>query len=274
MDPDPTSDVLPKLDHLVLIDGDPEGLGQLAQICDSLPPMPQCNLYSATVIQGRDRGTPSFGSLHPPPRSAKPLDANIPDITFVSGCGSYLGPPDYDPEEYLGAKKVVFEGSNFDAHTRPQNAVWKSCPGGIKTVEFNFKVMDDEGSILATLRELPETVENITFTAAEKKLLGFYQAEASGVDKLCNSVRWGGGTSPHGALRQFNGTLNLDLASGKSHGKLLMAMVKLRDVFKFNLKHIKYHLTCNADIGPLALLVNECKDTLKTLDIKCSKLSA
>ena len=167
--------------------------------------------------------------------------------------------------EFENLQKITFKGNELDSDvTIPSflEQAWMSPSSKIRSVEFDFRDMDNRG-VLRSLCVLPPTVENVSFTCATAKSGRHFSAASIREDKW---VRILPGRSYQG-VHQFNGTMKLRLAPDASHKLLISVMLELGELFKFRFERINYRLTHRGDIHQLTSLVYECKDTLQSLDI-------
>jgi hypothetical protein len=239
----------------------------------------QCSLVSTLFLQASQRRLFStfeikgwvaqdFRESFTPPipitssRVANLLGSHTTDLIFVGNCDWYFDFKYANFPKFQSVRRVVFKGESLTLRSLP-DPKWEYF-SNVQSVEVDFDFMDDNRSILAMLCKLPEKVENISLIATQTKTP--CSATSKQVDWFCDLIRE---THPS-TVHHFSGTLNLNLARNKSHEELLSSMVSLGRVFNFNLKRINHHLTSRADIGPLASLVKECKNTLQFLDIKYS----
>jgi len=168
--------------------------------------------------------------------------------------------------EFKNVEKITFKGDNLgSAVTIPSflEQTWMSPSSRIRSVEFDFSYLREKG-ILYSLYVLPATVDDVSFICAG--VHGSYPALSA------TTIRREIG---HGILRgrtyrgehQFNGTMKLRLGPNFSHKELFSIMLELRELFKFRFERISYRLTWEANVLHLASLVDECKNTLQSLDI-------
>ena len=269
------------LDHL---HHDPESLKRSALVSKSLVPTCQRHLFS--TYQMSRSSVEKLGELFADPPITVDRDENAtlrlavadlfntytthliltdhPTVTTEFRAGVANLP------QFKNVQRITFKGDGlssgvaipcFLVHT------WESPSSRLRSVELDFHRMNDR-AILESLCILPATVEDVGFTCSTASSARSYST-ASSIRRNIERQRLGPGSSRPQA-HQFSGTLKLRLSPDVFHERLLPVMLELKDLFKFSLRRISCRLTSRADIGRLASLVGECKDTLQFLDIPVS----
>jgi hypothetical protein len=172
--------------------------------------------------------------------------------------------------EFKNVQKITFKGNRLHSAVKiPSFLVqtWMSPSSGLRSVDFDFRDMSEE-AIVESLYLLPASVENVSFTCVSGTSSNSFTAASIRKDvsrqRLPVSYRPG--------VHHISGTLKLRLAP--TFSDLLPVMLELKDMFKFDLERINHRLISREGIGSLASLVDECKDTLKFLDIPVSSSRA
>ena len=288
MDVDTTYDGRPRLaqelldltlDHLHY---DPESLKQSALASKSLLPTCQRHLFSTcritekfaklfvTAVSGeRTREDASLRA-----RVAELLDTYTTHLILTDHprLASRFDTEEARLPQFKSVQRITFQGDElYSAVTIPLFLIqaWTSPSFGLRSVEFDFRRMCEK-AIIETLYLLPATVDSISFTCEA----GPTSAESSltaaslrrDIKRLPLLVGY------HSGVRYINGTLRLRLAS--TFLDLPPVILELEDLFRFGLKRISCRITSRKGIGNLASLVDECKDTLQSLDIPTSSTRA
>lgn len=260
------------LDHLHY---DLESLKRCALASKSLSPTCQRHLFS--TFQITESNDDKLAELFTPPRTgdgdedasqiAHLLDTYTTHLILTDhpGLASRIHKQGGRLPEFKSVQKITFKGKELHSVvTIPSFLVqaWTYPSSGLRSVEFDFHSMSEKG-ILESLYLLPAAVEGVSFTCANSPT-SYYDSLTvasirESIKRRPTSVDYRPG------VHHVNGTLRLRLGPTFQH--LFPVMVKLKDLFKFGLERISYRLAGLEDIGNLGLLVGECKDTLRFLDI-------
>lgn len=269
------------LDHL---HNDLGSLKRSALASKSLLPTCQRHLFSTFKITESNKDKVSKLFALPPSTNEHDKDASLParlegmlnayttDLILENLPEIVSGTIRWETHlpEFKNVKRIIFKGINFEKAAVIPSFLERTCfspSSRLQSVEFDFR-QTYEKAILESFCLLPPTVEDIAFTSIRGTYGGSDWDAASVRNDTRHRLLRMHGRRP--GVRHFNGTLKLRLGPSHSHRWFLSTMLELDDQFKFRLKHINYALNDRASIRHFAPLVDECKDTLQSLDILVS----
>ena len=286
MDVDTTHDGGPRLAQELLdltldyLHYDLESLKQSALASKSL--LPTCQRHLFSTFQIAESNDEKLVKLFTPPRTGDD-DEDASRVTHLldtytthliltghrAGLASRINKQGDRLPEFKSVQKITFKGEELhSAVTIPSFLVqaWTSPSSGLRSVEFDFSSTSEKG-VLESLYLLPAAVESVSFTCADS----YYDPPTAASIRKGIKRRSPSAVDYRPGVHHIGGTLKLRL-DPTPH--LFPVMVELKDMFRFGLERISCRLASREAIGGLALLVDECKDTLQFLDISITSPGA